>query len=268
MTSIRRAIAAALVAAAAAATTAPAATVPVTIGRQYSDLWWDPQESGWGMNIVHQGETAFVTLFVYGPDGKPTWYVASDARVFATDGSGNPAFRGTLYKTTGPWLGGPFDPAMVGVAAVGALVIEPRPGGQLALDYTAEGVSVSKVVVRQTFALPDIGGPYHGTFNLLRTVPGGAGHVLRQFSAYVLVNLDGNAAFLRIEEPGGRCEYAGTRTVSGRYTRIDGEFTCGSGETGTFAITELVAGEHGITGYLRTFSPSSHQSGRFAAARF
>jgi hypothetical protein len=70
---------------------------------EYTDLWWNPQESGWGANIVQQGETAFVTLFVYGPDGEPTWYVAPAARTFAFDASGRPALRGTLYRTKGPW---------------------------------------------------------------------------------------------------------------------------------------------------------------------
>ncbi len=85
MTPIRLAIAAALAAASLSSPVASAATVPVNIGSQYTDLWWNPQENGWGMNVVQQGETAFITLFVYGPDDKPTWYVASAAQVFAVD---------------------------------------------------------------------------------------------------------------------------------------------------------------------------------------
>ena len=42
-----------------------------------TDMWFNPAESGWGLNLIHQGDTLFATLFVYGPDGQPRWYVAS-----------------------------------------------------------------------------------------------------------------------------------------------------------------------------------------------
>jgi hypothetical protein len=264
MHSLRLALAATL---AATALSAGAASQPATIGANYSDLWWNPQESGWGMNIVQQGETAFVTLFVYGPDGRPTWYFASDARVFALDAGGNPAFRGTLYKTTGPWLGGGFDPAKVAVQSVGQLVIEPRQNARLALEYSAEGVTVSKEVVRQTFSAPDLGTTYLGSFSLRQALPGGTPYGTRQFGADVIVQLDGDDVFLRVEEPGERCEYRGTRASSGKYARLSGTFSCAGGSSGTFDVSEFEVIQHGISGYLRTFSPDNHQFGRFAAAR-
>jgi hypothetical protein len=30
-----------------------------------SDLWWNPNESGWGMQVVQTGSVIFVTMFVY-----------------------------------------------------------------------------------------------------------------------------------------------------------------------------------------------------------
>jgi len=256
MQTIRRWTAAALV----------AASLDATAG-QYTDLWWNPQESGWGMNIAQQGETAFVTLFVYGPDGRPTWYFASDARVFALDASGNPAFRGTLYRTTGPWLGGPFDPSQVGVQAVGQLVIEPRPGGRLNLSYTAEGASVSKDVVRQTFSAPDVGTTYLGSFSLRQAVPGGTPYGTLQYGGEVLVHLAGDVAYMRAETPGGHCEYRGKRTATGRFALIEGRFACAGGESGAYEITGFEVTQHGLSGYLRTWSASTTQYGRFAAAR-
>lgn len=235
----------------------------------YSDLWWNPQESGWGIQIVQQGETAFATLFVYGPDGKPTWYFASNLQVFATDVAGNPAFRGALYKTTGPWLGGPFDPAKVGVQAVGAVVIEPRAEGRIYVGYDAEGVHVDKVVERQTFAQPDLGANYHGSFRLRQaSAAGGAPWGTREFAGDVMLHLDGGNVFLRIDEPGSRCDYRGTRATSGRYATLSGQYTCIGGEAGTFEITDFEVTQHAISGYLRARTGSDHQYGRFAAARF
>jgi len=254
-----------LLAALAAAGSLQAAAAPAN----YSDLWWNPQESGWGMNIVQQGYTAFATLFVYGPDGKPTWYVASNLQVFAEDASGNPAFRGALYKTTGPWLGGAFDPAKVGVQAVGDVVIEPRAGGRIYVGYNAEGVHVEKVVERQTFSQPDFAGNYHGSFRLRQaSAAGGAPWGTREFAGDVLAHLDGENVFLRIDEPSSRCDFRGTRSPSGRYATLSGQYTCVGGEAGTFEITDFEVAQHAISGYLRARTASTHQYGRFAAARF
>lgn len=254
-----------LLAALVAAGSLQAAAAPAN----YSDLWWNPQESGWGLQIVQQGYTAFATLFVYGPDGKPTWYVASNLENFAEDASGNPAFRGALYKTTGPWLGGPFDPSKVAVQGVGDIVIEPRAAGRIYVGYNAEGVHVEKVVERQTFSQPDVGGTFHGSFRLRQASnAGGAPWGTREFTGEVLAYLDGQNVFLRIEEPRSRCEFRGTRTPSGRYATLSGQYTCVGGEAGTFEITDFEVTQHAISGYLRARTGSDHQYGRFAAARF
>ena len=42
-----------------------------------SDLWWIPDESGWGFQIVQRDSVIFLTMFVYGSAGAPTWYVAT-----------------------------------------------------------------------------------------------------------------------------------------------------------------------------------------------
>ncbi len=262
MKAIRRFLAALLAAGSFHAAAAPA---------DYSDLWWNPQESGWGMNIVQQGETAFVTLFVYGPDERPTWYVASNAQVFAEDASGNPAFRGTLYKTTGPWQGGAFDPAKVGIQAIGDIVIEPREGGKLYVSYFAEGARVVKLVQRQTFSQPDLGSNYHGSFRLRQARPGSVPHGTREYAPDVLLHLDGANVFMRVEEPLSRCEYRGTRTMSGRFATLVGQFSCtgpAAGEPGTFEVSDFEVTQHGISGYLRTYGADTNQYGRFAAARY
>src|SRR3990167_7926115 len=63
----------------------------------YQDLWWNPAESGWGINITHQGDTMFATWFIYDAAGKPLWLVMSNG---VKSGSGS--FSGDLYRTSGP----------------------------------------------------------------------------------------------------------------------------------------------------------------------
>jgi hypothetical protein len=68
---------------------------PVT--ENYTDLWWNPEESGWGINVTHQGEILFATLFTYGGDGEPDWFAMSRGER-QEDGS----YLGELYRARGP----------------------------------------------------------------------------------------------------------------------------------------------------------------------
>jgi hypothetical protein len=259
MKTLRRILAAFVAAGSLQAAAAPA---------DYSDLWWNPQESGWGINIVQQGDTAFATLFVYGPEGRPTWYVASNLQSFAEDASGNPAFRGMLYRTSGPWQGGAFDPAKVIVEIAGDVVIEPRAGGRLFVEYFADGVRVQKIVERQSFSRPDLAANYHASFRLRQANPGGAPWGTREFSGEVLAHLDGENVFLRIDEPASRCEYRGKRETAGRFATLSGQYACSDGDAGAFEIADFEVTQHAISGYLRLRNDARIQYGRFAAARF
>src|SRR5450631_3536016 len=82
-----------------------------TSGDDYTDQWWaGQQESGWGVNFIQQGSTIFATLFVYGTDNTPRWYVATMLRQSAG------AYSGLLSSTTGPYFGASsFNPSSVAV---------------------------------------------------------------------------------------------------------------------------------------------------------
>ena len=41
----------------------------------YTDLWWNASQPGWGLNVNHQGETFFATWFTYDADGAGMWIV-------------------------------------------------------------------------------------------------------------------------------------------------------------------------------------------------
>ena len=120
------------------------------IGDNYTDLWWIPSESGWGMNINQQSNIVFATLFTYAADGSPQWLVLSEGREQA-DGS----FSGTLYRTSGPAFGAnPWSPAGVSLAAVGTMRIAFTNADNATLTYTLDGIAVSKNIERQRFASP------------------------------------------------------------------------------------------------------------------
>lgn len=111
----------------------------------YTDLWWNPDESGWGMAISHQYAVMFLAWYVYDATGKPVWYVASDCAVSGSLCVGN------LYRTTGPPSGPVFDPARVQVFAAGTVNLIFTDANNGLLTYTVDGVTASKAIRRQAF---------------------------------------------------------------------------------------------------------------------
>ena len=123
-------------------------TTPVAV--DYTDLWWNPRESGWGMGITQQFGVMFLTWFVYEDTGRPIWYVASNCAVKA-NGNG---CSGTLYRVSGP--PGPittatFDRSKVRAEDVGSIDVTFTDSNNGVITYTVGGVSGSKAVTRQLF---------------------------------------------------------------------------------------------------------------------
>ena len=123
------------------------------LGSNFQDLWYRfpaESESGWGVNITHQGEILFVTWFTYDSTGRGMWIVGPDVRRT----SGN-TFTGTLYRTTGAAFNAvPWNPASVAVSVVGTatLVFTSANFGQF--SYTVNGISQTKDITRQSFGVP------------------------------------------------------------------------------------------------------------------
>lgn len=254
-----------------AAAAAAGAALSASAG-PYTDLWWNPQESGWGVNVVQQLETAFVTLFVYGPDGKPTWLVASDARITAYSGSGGlPVFSGTLFRTEGASHAGPWDPSKSRTVPVGELQLEVLAKDRMRVHYTADGATVVREVVRQTWQEPGLVGTYASKFVLRQSVPGSPPYATRDYEADVMVHFEGGTAYFRVDESNGRrCEYRGPYQQTGKLAKVAGTFSCNllAPNVGTFEITDLEVTDNGFTGYLRTYAETRNEYGRFGAARY
>jgi hypothetical protein len=111
----------------------------------YQDLWWNPEESGWGVNLTHQGAVIFATLFTYDNAGKDIWLVASN---MSRQGDGS--FSGLLYSMTGPaFNASPWSAAKA--AEAGSITLRFTSGDRATLAYTYSGVAVSKTIQRQVF---------------------------------------------------------------------------------------------------------------------
>ena len=117
----------------------------------YQDLWWNPAESGWGVNLTHQDDTLFATLFNYEAGGNGVWLVMS-AGVRQQDGS----YLGDLFKVTGSAFDAvPFVPtSLADITQVGTMRLRFADGNNGTLTYTFNGASVTKAITRQVFSTP------------------------------------------------------------------------------------------------------------------
>src|SRR5437763_16225095 len=152
MKSIQRLIAALAISIAAL----PAAATTYSV--DYTDMWFNANESGWGVNVIQQSDMIFATLFVYGADNTPRWYVTGAG----LQGSGGSTFSGNLYSTTGPYFAGSFNPAAVGNAVVGSMTLSFSGPYNGTMTYSVNGVSVTKAITRQPIRSNILAGLYIG----------------------------------------------------------------------------------------------------------
>lgn len=112
----------------------------------YSDLWWNPNESGWGMVVEqHPSNIAFIAWYTYDGNGNPKWYVGPDC-VMVGDGC-----TSTLYQTTGPPFGPTFNPAAVTVQTIGSVTLSFTDRSNGYMSYNVNGSVGVKAITREPF---------------------------------------------------------------------------------------------------------------------
>lgn len=163
MTSLTRRIRSLLPAFALGFALSLAAVRPATAATDYTDIWWNAAESGWGVNLVQSDQFMFATFFIYGPAKQPTWVTAN----LVKDASG--AFTGGVYFTTGTYYGTPWNPADVTVVQVGTATFTPTSPATGTLAYSINGVNVSKTITRQTLTSISLAGKYYGGLVITQT---------------------------------------------------------------------------------------------------
>ena len=138
---MRRFLARAFAALLVAATSAHAAN--------YTDHWWNKDESGWGLTLTHHNDKLFGVWYVYDADGKPLWVVMPDG-AFSADGK---SFSGALYRTTGPAYRDPaFASSRVTTTAIGSARLDfATDESSATVTYTIAGTTSAKRVTRQPF---------------------------------------------------------------------------------------------------------------------
>jgi hypothetical protein len=265
-----------LLACLAAALALPAAAT--THSPDYTDLWYLPAESGWGINIIQQNDTVFATLFVYGSDGTPRWYVAPALRSVASP-PGENLFSGSLFSTLGTFYGAPWGGPTTN-AQVGTLAISFSSPSNGAISYTVNGVVVTKSIVRQTWANNVLTGNYIGGLtangtNCRNNVPNGPilisgdltiGH--SNFAAPIF-----RVDFFNANGGAGTCTFTGSYAQDGRLGRVNsGTYSCqiqgvSNPPVGTFTLSQIEANVNGITARFVGSDQNCNYDGYFGGTR-
>jgi hypothetical protein len=230
-----------------------------------SDLWWNPSESGWGIQLVQRGSLIFATMFVYASNGSPTWYTA------LLSPSGPLAWSGDLYATTGTWFGAPvFNPMATMPTKVGTMTWAAANATSGTLTYTVNGVAVAKEIVREFIVFDDFSGTFQGGFH--DTITGctdmSKNGSFDDYASVTITQTGQNLALtLTTQTLGLACTFTGTLSQDGRFGSASGTFNC-NGKMTNGTLSSVVVGPDSISTHFGDTNPNGCiSSGYFAGAR-
>jgi hypothetical protein len=216
---------------------------------EYTDVYFDPAESGWGVFLVQSDTTQFLAFFIDGPDGKPTWYVA----ILSDDGTRN--YTGSLFATTGTYFANPWQGD--NVTAAGTVSFKPTD------PYHAGVGTVIKSVQRQTLTPYVLGGTYSGSAaGTINSCPNPGQNEPSYRSRYVLTvtqvgDQSATLVFTFVDQAhsGLVCTMTGPLTHIGRLYQLNGQSSCTvagqpAGAPQAVTIDTLHPIGHGIEGHF------------------
>lgn len=239
---------------------------PLANAQNYSDIWWNPAESGWGLTIADHNTQLFAVWYTYDVAGKPTWFTIPGGTF--TNGKRN--FAGDIYQTTGPAYSAPFVSSQVTATKVGTATFDFAPTGQAAgkasFTYTVGNVSQTKLIERQPFgnAAPNWGGDLTDIW--WNENESGWGITLAQhgnnvFGVWFTYGQDGKPLWLTI--PG--VTFAGANAFSGALYSVTGPYY--GGAFNASAVVATLAGNASLSfnGSSGTFNSTLNGFGQSKA---
>lgn len=134
------------VSASKAITLQPLATGTTPPAIDYTDLWWNSNESGWGLSISQQFNIVFAAWYTYDADGKPIWYVAPNCPLVS--GGCTSAF----YRVSGATaITTAWNAAGKVVEPVGTMTLSFTSATSGTMRYTINGTDYSRAITRQVY---------------------------------------------------------------------------------------------------------------------
>ena len=124
----------------------PSTNPPPPAGTDFTGLWFNPAQSGWGLVVMRGASGAYsVTVFHYDQDSSPVWYLGAGAINGAS-------FNQPLTAFTGPWFGiTPFNPGLVIGRTAGSVSLNFTSTTTASLAFTVDGRTVSTELTKLAF---------------------------------------------------------------------------------------------------------------------
>jgi hypothetical protein len=256
----------------AAALSALALLLPTrpALAADYTDIWFTPAESGWGVNLVQSDAFIYATFFIYGADGKPTWLTATLSY------NESSAYSGAVYSYTGTYYANAWDPAKFSEQLVGIASFQPSTtnNSQGTLTYTVVGAqTVVKPIQRQTLTTAQFSGNYYGGEYITYSGCKSSGPFNFTDSYGLTVTQSANALTLVFAYDGLKetCTMSGVPVQNGLlYSIPTASYTCTGGLTTTASIYNIKQTGLGIEGQFSapgTFGDNCQEDTRFSAVR-
>ncbi|MDR2031876.1 MAG: hypothetical protein LBP86_06435 [Azoarcus sp.] len=210
--------------------------VPETRG-VYHGWWWDPEQSGMGVNIGHQGNTGAAAWYHFGSDGKATFLMftgpVEDSRISAE-----------MYRVSGPEPGPDYSKGKIEYEYPGEATITFSSNDRAVFTYNYEGKSGSINLQRFIFGTPapaapgSLGGKWVGSIKETHDNCSGGVPSILEAGAGTLEIVDHNNGYYAIKAISVHYDVHLTATAPNQYTG-SGTATVGSdtGPIQTFLLT-------------------------------
>jgi hypothetical protein len=230
----------------------------------YTDIWYNAQQPGYGFNFIQSDLFIFATFFVYGFGGQPTWLVAG------LNYDGVSAWTGNLYAATGTYYGAPWDPAAYVPTPVGTATFTPNPNNnwQGTLNYIVQSgavagaaadpnklaTAVTVSIERQTLTAIRTGGIYQGAqvggYSGC-TNSANDGFYRDYYELAVTHNQNGSVTYQVDYTSGLSCTLSGVYQLHGQYYEVpNATYTCSDGLDTTANMVAIKATRIGLEGEI------------------
>jgi hypothetical protein len=215
----------------------------------YTDDWYVPTESGWGVNLTQSDNFIFAAFYIYGPNGQPTWYSAN----MTWDGQSQ--FTGPLYVNTGTYFANAWNPNASGQAQVGVASFTPSTQNnyQGTLSYTVNGVgTITKAVTRFSLTPPLLAGNYIGgqSGSYSGCTSPASNKTYQDFFTAAVTQAGTSVTIQFSYSPGSlTCTLTGQTIQNGSILRIpNGNYQCSDGLNTNASVSDLRATPLGFEG--------------------
>lgn len=204
----------------------------------YQDWWWDPQQSGVGFNVGHQGNTVVVAWYNYGEDGKASYLTMAGP----LNGS---VLKAGLYRGTGPAPGSGYSASQVKQTLVGEASITFGADNHAQFNYSFDGKEGTLALERFTYETTDITGTWN--FANKNTYVGcdDPGYNKNQIDYGTMRITKKTAAHTYLLQTGS-CDITFKASQAGAQVSGVGTFQCEDGSAGSTVISKMTVSDQAM----------------------